>query len=322
MASLEEVDCGVIVVAYNSASAIGPLLESLPSAADGLRLRTVVVDNGSMDGTVSVARSFPGVQCVETGSNLGYAGAINIGRQLARPCSAVAILNPDLRLHPGALATLCRAVSEPGVGVAFPQLLDGASRLYPSLRREPSLSRAVGDALFGRRFRSRPSWLGEIVWQPKEYIYRHPVDWATGAAVVVSGTCDAAIGDWDTGFFLYSEEVDFAARARDAGFGVEFVPEAAAHHEGGGSGSSDALVALMAVNRVRYYEKRHRRASASVFRALVVLHELVRINQPAHRRTVAIVLRRGRWAELPKGGASARPPVLIDGPAHLLSGPA
>lgn len=312
----EKVDCGVIIVTYNSARDIGGLLQSLVDAADGLRLRTVVVDNGSVDETVSIVRSFPGVRCIESGSNLGYAGAINLGRRLVGPCSSIVVLNPDLRLRPGGMGSLWRAVSEPGMGVAYPGLLDGASNVYPSLRREPTILRALGDALLGRRLRSRPGWLSETVWQPKEYSYRHPVDWATGAAVVISAACDTAVGDWDTTFFLYSEEIDLAARARDANFRVEFVPQAWAHHAGGGSGRSDALVALMAVNRIRYYEKRHGRAAASLFRLVVVLHELLRMREPAHRYALGVALRRRRWVGLPKAGACF-PPTVQSTEAHV-----
>ena len=45
------VDCGVIIVTYNSADDLGPLLASLPEATAGLRIRTVIVDNASSDGT-------------------------------------------------------------------------------------------------------------------------------------------------------------------------------------------------------------------------------------------------------------------------------
>ena len=59
------VDCAVVVVTYNSVRDISALLDSLPAAAAGLRIRTIVVDNGSTDGTVELVRSRPDVTCVE-----------------------------------------------------------------------------------------------------------------------------------------------------------------------------------------------------------------------------------------------------------------
>jgi GT2 family glycosyltransferase len=124
--------------------------------------------------------------------------------------------------------------------------------------------------------------------------------------MLVSAGCDAVVGDWDEDrFFLYSEETDFAARTRDAGLGIEYIPEARARHRGGGSGQSDALVALMAINRIRYYEKRHGRLSSCVFRGVVALNELLRSRDRRHRCALNKVLRRSRWPSLP-GGRPAR----------------
>jgi GT2 family glycosyltransferase len=122
--------------------------------------------------------------------------------------------------------------------------------------------------------------------------------------LLVSAACDAAVGPWDERFFMYSEEVDHAARVRAAGFSIDYVPTARAQHRAGGSGSSSALTALMAVNRVRYMEKRRRRAG--LFRAAVTLHELIRVGNPGHRFALRILLRRSRWLALP-GGAVSRP---------------
>ncbi len=61
----------------------------------------------------------------------------------------------------------------------------------------------------------------------------------------------------------------------------------------------------MAVNRIRYYEKRHGRARSTVFRAVVVLHELLRCADPVHRRSLRFVLRRSSWRRLPGGRVGA-----------------
>jgi N-acetylglucosaminyl-diphospho-decaprenol L-rhamnosyltransferase len=290
------VDCAVIIVTYNSALYIDGMLNSLSVGAGELTLRTIVVDNGSTDDTVRRVRDHRDVICVEAGANLGYAGGINVGRRHAGRYGALAVLNPDLVLEPGALYEMCAAVDDPGVGVAVPTLLDFDGRLYPSLRREPSLIAAIGDAVFGRHFKRRPVILSEIVRDERRYGERHPVDWAVGAALVVSAACDRRVGAWDERFFLYSEETDYAARARAAGFRVEYVPRAQARHRGAGSGRSQALIALKAVNRVRYFEK-HRK-TAGAMRAAVLLHELLRVASPGHRRALLTVWRRSSWEPL------------------------
>jgi GT2 family glycosyltransferase len=259
-------------------------------------------------------RNYPDVICVETGANLGYAGGINVGRRHAGQCGALAVLNPDLVLEPGALREMCSALDDPAVGVVVPMLLDFAGHLYPSLRRDPTLTSAIGDALFGQRFRRRPVRLSEIVRDERKYQDRHPVDWAVGAAMLVSAACDSIVGPWDERFFLYSEEVDYATRARVARFRVDYVPQARARHRGAGSGQSHALIALNAVNRVRYFEKYCKPAGA--MRAAVLLHELLRSASRSHRSALLAVSRPSTWEPLISGlkGPSAR--AVVSSPTN------
>lgn len=298
---LLHVECAVVIVTYNSGNHISDLLDTLLAASDGVTLRVIVVDNGSADDTVQLVRSRGWVTCVETGRNLGYAGAINVGRRLARPCSSILVLNPDLHLEPGSVGHLFEALRDPDVGIAVPMILDRDNRRYPSLRREPSILRALGDALLGARMRQRPTWSSETVHDDHAYAHRHAIDWATGAVLLVADRCDELVGDWDDGrFFLYSEETDFARRARTAGFRIDYVPQARARHLGAGSGESHGLVALMAVNRIRYFEKHHRRPASAAYRAAVIVGELLRASDPGHRSALRRVVKRANWAMLPQ----------------------
>lgn len=302
------VDCGIVVVSYNSVRHISKLLDSLPDATTGLRVRCVVVDNNSRDETVMTLQYRDDVTVVEAGGNLGYAGAINVGRAVLGPCASMLILNPDLVLEPGAVVELYRALAQAGVGVAVPMLLNQSGELYPSIRREPTVGRAIGDAVFGAHWGGRPSWLSETIRTPDRYQAPCDVDWAGGAALLVSAACDAAVGKWDEDrFFLYSEETDFATRARRAGFRIRYVPTARAYHEGGGSGRSPALLALMAVNRVRYFEKYHSRFAATLFRAVISVHYALRSRNPDHRMVLRTLLKRALWPTLPSGDRRGSP---------------
>jgi N-acetylglucosaminyl-diphospho-decaprenol L-rhamnosyltransferase len=304
---LGHVDVVAVVVTYNSAEHIGRLLDALPAAAGSRSLRCLVVDNGSLDGTADIVRARGDARLIAAGVNLGYAGGFNLGRGNAGPCDALLLLNPDLILDGDTVAQLFAALQEPEVGVCVPMLLNGDGTVYHTLRREPSVTRALGDALFGARLSGRPAWLSETVRSPAAYERPGDVDWAGGAAMLISAECDRAVGRWDDErFFLYSEETDFAARARRAGYRVRFVPAARIRHEDGGSGRSPDLAALLAVNRVRYFEKYHGRARARLFRAVVVLQHLLRARDPDSRATLSTIIWRHRWPQLPGGRSTAR----------------
>lgn len=295
------VDVVVVVVTYLSESDIDPLVESLRREAATHRMRLVIVDNGSTDLTVARAESHRDVVVVATGCNLGYSGGINRARDAVGEARAVLVLNPDTRMVPGCIADLQHRMSASRADLVVPALETPDGVRSRSLRREPTVWRRLGDAVFGRFWDSRPPFLSETVRRASDYDAAHPIDWATGAALLISAHAAELIGDWDERFFLYSEETDYFRRARDLGLTVWYEPAARVVHREGGSGGSPELVALMVVNSIRYVEK-HNPAAAPVHRVVVALHELRRWRNPSHRIARTILLRRKAWARLPRAG--------------------
>jgi GT2 family glycosyltransferase len=286
----------VVIVTYRSERHLPRLLADLDVA--GGQFSVLVVDNASDDGTVAVAEA-AGATVVQTGSNLGYAGALNVAWRELPASVPVLVLNPDTSLTPDAIGALLNAVRDPGVGVAVPMLREADGTVARSLRREPSIRRALIDALAGRWARLLANGLSETVWDEGSYLRRGDVEWACGAAMLITAECRRLVGDWDDDrFFLYSEETDFFRRVRAAGLRTVFVPESVVTHAGGGSGSTPELVALMALNRVRYFEKYHSPFAAAVFRGVVLVHEGLRSFSTGHRAALRAVADRKRGAGL------------------------
>jgi len=243
-------DIQVVIVTYNSVHVISDLLDSLPAALGDLKSDVVVVDNGSTDGTAELVAARGGCRVVRS-ANVGYAGGINRGAREALSAEAILILNPDVRLQKAAVLPLLEALREPNVGIAAPQVRSPQGALELSLRREPSLLRALG------LNRTGLAALSEYVTNHAEYDYPRTVDWALGAVLLVSRKCYESLGGWDESFFLYSEETDFCLRARDLGFGTRYEPRSVVIHIGGGSGRNRMTHAMQIVNRVRLYRRRH-----------------------------------------------------------------
>jgi GT2 family glycosyltransferase len=279
-------DVVVVVVTYNSVAVVQGLLDSLPRALGDLTADVVVVDNGSSDATRDVVQARPDCRLVRS-TNVGYAGGINLGVRSAEPVGPIVVLNPDVRLHDGAIVRLVAALGNPGVGITAPRVLDPDGSLALSLRREPTLARGLGLAGTGVPL------LSEYVTDEDDYARPGPVDWALGAVLAISRECWDTVGGWDESYFLYSEETDFCLRARDLGFATWYEPAAECEHIGGGSGRDDLTHTMQVVNRVRLYRRRHSLPAAWLYFALTILSEsswIVR-GQPQSRASIRALLR-------------------------------
>ncbi|GAA1935227.1 glycosyltransferase family 2 protein [Nocardioides hwasunensis] len=264
----------VVVVTYNSADVVPGLVASLDAGLGEVPWDLVVADNASADHTLAVlARTAPDATLLALADNRGYAAGINAAVAAAPPHSAVLVLNPDVRLEPGCVAELLAVMRRTGAGVVVPRLQDATGELIHSMRRTPTVLRGLGDAVLGAVRAGRYPLLGELVTDPGAYALEQDVDWAEGSTQLVDAGCWLACGEWDEGYFLYSEETEFHLRAGDRGFAVRYVPSAAAVHLEGGSATSTRLWPLLVANRWRLYRARHGAVRSAAFWTALLARE-------------------------------------------------
>ena len=277
----------IVVVTYNSSLVIESLLDSIPGALGEITANVVVVDNGSTDNTVELLNKRGDCKVVVS-TNLGYSAGINRGVREGSGAGRILILNPDVRLHEGSVAPLLEALRVPGTGIAVPRMLSDDGSLTLSLRREFTLLRGMGLS------RAKSAALSVFVHEPEAYEHSHVVDWAEGAALMMTRECFDLLGGWDESFFLYAEEVDLSLRARDLGLATRYEPRSVVMHIGGGSGRNAKTYAMLAINAVRLYGKRHNRVATWCFYALTIAGQFswaVRTGDPVPRFVVAALLR-------------------------------
>jgi N-acetylglucosaminyl-diphospho-decaprenol L-rhamnosyltransferase len=289
----------IVTVLHNSAAHLHAFLDALPAATEGVPAwQLIVVDNGSIDdGPAQVIARAPHAVVIRQ-ENLGYAAGINVGIGVAEPSQAVLVVNPDVTLGPGCVAALLDEIADPCVGIAVPLVYTPERRLVWSLRREPTVLRALGEAVLGGGRAGRFPALGEVVCDPSAYRRSARADWASGCVMLISRACLEAVGAWDERYFLYSEETDFALRARDAGLALRLTPSAVATHVGGDV--SPRLWSMLTVNRVRLFARRHRPAHTALFWGVVTINEALRapFGPPIHRAALGALLRPSRWGAL------------------------
>ena len=212
-------DVSVVIVTWNGRRHLDTCLSSLEAQRD-VRIETIVVDNGSTDGTTEYLRSrYAWVKLVALPENQGFAGGNNAGVREARG-RFVAFLNNDTSADPGWLRALIAGVDEAG-GFALV-----TSRIV--YMHDPDTIDSAGDGVL--------RWGGAFK--------RHHGEPASAAAVTqeVFGVCGAAcmmprtvfdeVGGFDEDFFASHEDVDLSYRARLRGYRCRYVADAIVRHVG------------------------------------------------------------------------------------------
>jgi hypothetical protein len=235
---MPDLDVAAVIVTYKSARLTIECLRSIQPerAAQGLRVRAIVVDNASGDlPAIEKAIETNGwsswVTLIAAPMNGGFAYGNNLGIQRAYATGSpnyVYLLNPDTEVRPGAIGSLARFLeAQPKVGIAGSsfEYLDG--RDWPIAFRFPTLLSELSHGLqVGLVTRMLQRW---TVARRMPRVAQ-PTDWICGASMMIRPAVFAAIGGLDENYFLYFEETDFCHRARQAGFSTWYVPESRIMH--------------------------------------------------------------------------------------------
>ncbi len=262
----------VVIVSWNVRKLLRRALASLEAAwAQGgespERLEIIVVDNGSHDGTVAMVREeFPHVRLIANRENRGFTGGNNQGIRIAR-APALFLLNPDTEVVGDAPSHLLAYLdAHPRVGMVGPQLLNADETVQSSRRRFPTLPILFLESTWLQGL-ARP-WLRRYYVEDRPDDRIQPVDWITGAAMMVRRSVLDEVGLFDEGFFMYSEELDLCRRIRAAGWEIVYLPTAQVFHYVGKS--SEQVVAARHIHfqasKVRYARKYHGAVVAELLR--------------------------------------------------------
>jgi hypothetical protein len=208
----------VIIPTWNGADLLEVALASLRGQAYR-DFETVVVDNGSTDGTIAMLEArFPEVRPVRLPENRGFAPAVNEGIRAARG-EILVLMNNDVRAEPGWLGALVAALD------AHPEAGSVASRMLDAHR--PGVIDAAGDTM------ALMAWnIGR--GEPDDARFatgREVLSACAGAGAYRRAMLDR-IGLLDERYFAWFEDVDLGIRAQLDGWRCWYEPSAVVHHLG------------------------------------------------------------------------------------------
>jgi len=267
----------VVVVAYRSARYLRGCVEPLCAEPE---INVVVVDNDCPERSPSTLDGLP-VEIVDMGRNAGFGVGSNAGAARGS-ADAILFLNPDARMTPADVRLLAeRLARDPALGAVGPRMLEPDGTTQLTMRREPRLGSAFGEALLLHRAFPDADWTTEIVQDG--YDGSHEAEWLGGAVLCVRRAAFEQIGGFDERFFMYSEDVDLGTRLRRAGYTLVYEPTVTAEHEGGGSTPDSRNPVLRAKARITYAAVHETFARYVAFRFAIALNELARLPFAAGR---------------------------------------
>src|SRR5256714_1683820 len=226
-------ETSVVVVTYNALPWIERCLDSVRG------YETIVVDNGSTDGTVELVRDrFPEARLVRQ-ENKGLGGGSNAGMRVASG-DYYLLLNSDAWALDDAVEKLTAfAESRPDAAVVGPKLLNPDGSLQRAVRGVPTLWRLATEYFFLRKLAPRTRALNAFYGARFAHDRVREADFLMGACLLVRREAADTVGLFDEDFFMFSEETDWCYRFRQAGWSVLFTPDAEFVHVGGATTSQN-----------------------------------------------------------------------------------
>ena len=264
--SADAIDIDVIIVNWNGGDGV---LQSARSAT-AFGARTIVVDNGSTDGSADlIERNLPEVTVERMGRNAGFAAACNRGAALGGG-DYIFLLNPDAAIVAGTPDDVRAAFAhERRPSIVGPRIEDDEGSLARSARRFPT---PVSLVLYQLKLHRLARWIPPLrryLMVDADFSRPMVVDQPMGAAFIMRRGDWERFGGMDEAFFLWFEEVDLAKRVADAGGAALYWPDLAVRHTGGTSFSRLAAGDRQRIwNRsaLRYAERHFGRLGAAAVR--------------------------------------------------------
>lgn len=211
----------VIIVTYNGMQWHDRCFSSLRRSI--MPVQTVVIDNGSSDGTVDfIKENYPEIHIVENHENLGFGKANNLGMRYALDHGAdyVFLLNQDAWIEPDTIENLVGIHQEhPEYGILSPMHLNAEKN-------------GIEHLLLGRLDDHRttdPALFEDLYFGRLQEVYE--TKYVNAAAWLLQRKTLETVGGFDPLFFIYGEDDNYINRVLYHGMKIGICPKTRLVHD-------------------------------------------------------------------------------------------
>jgi len=244
-----------VIVNYNGEEYLGDCINSILKQT--IEKEIIIVDNNSSDNSIDIIKKFP-VRLIQSSKNMGYPLAVNKGVRVAKG-DIVFLLNPTSILKEDISQIISVVESEEAIVV--PKLVDNQGKLIHSIRNIPTdldfLLLFTGLSFVFKKSSILNRWKYIDFDYTKEQYAPQPM---SCALILRRKLFDNIVGLFDTNFFLYFSDVDFARRLRDNHIKIRYIPSVEVVHYTGELAKKLGEKRIRYLHRdiVRYFKKYHR----------------------------------------------------------------
>lgn len=226
-------DVSIIIVNYNTKYLLADCLATVFEKTKDVAYEVIVVDNASTDGSEEyITKRFPNIKWINSGENLGFGKANNLGAKYASG-KYLFLLNSDTLLLNNAIRIFfdyAESHQHEGIGTLGSWLLDKNEKPNNSFGFFPCAKNEIC-YLLGKY--QLPSL--------KDITEEKEVDYITGADLFIEKRFFEGLDGFDKNIFMYYEETDLQYRLARRGLSRKIIPGPRIIHLEGGSFENNGL---------------------------------------------------------------------------------
>lgn len=266
----------IVIINFETPTYTFECIQSIFENAPSVNFEVVVIDNGSKDGSLERIRdTFPQILCIETGANLGFSKANNLGINNARG-EYILLLNSDTKILDNSLDKMLEhLLSHSKAGVVGPRQIDGQGKLQLSWGSFPTLVSELSRKLIHYRLSINDLKVRDYL--EEKYAGKTQVDWVSGSCLLARKKVLFEAGLLDERFFMYFEDIDLCRRVQQAGWQIHYNSDWTILHYGGVSARKNILHVLVEYRRSQLYftRKYYGRPGVAILKILLIGKSLI-----------------------------------------------